>query len=66
MKTKKRAVALVKRLDNSKSGKWFDLVAAALREAENDILAKASERLEGMEAVSPAEAAAIVRELMHK
>jgi hypothetical protein len=66
VKTKKRADALVKRLDNSKSGKWFDLVAAALREAENDILAKASERLEAMAAVSPAEAAAIVRELMHK
>ncbi len=66
MKTKKRADALVKRLEGSKSGLWLDLIAAALREVENNILAKASERLEAKEAVSPAEAVAIVRELMHK
>jgi hypothetical protein len=66
VKTKKRADALLKRLESSKSGRWLDLIAAALRETENKILAKASERLESKEAVSPAEAAAIVRELMHK
>jgi hypothetical protein len=66
VKTKKRADALLKRLEGSKSGRWHDLIAAALRETENKILAKASERLEAKEALSPAEAAAIVRELMHK
>ena len=66
MKTKKRADALLKRLEGSKSGRWLDLIAATIREAENKILAEASERLEAKESLSPAEAAAMVRELMHK
>ena len=66
MKTKKRADALLKRLEGSKSGRWLDLIATTIREAENKILAEASERLEAKESLSPAEAAAIVRELMHK
>jgi len=66
VKTKKRADALLKRLEDSKSARWHDLIAAALRETENNILARASERLEAKEEVSPAQAAAIVRELMHK
>lgn len=66
MKTKKRADALLKRLEGSKSGRWLDLIATTIREAENKILAEASERLEAKESLSPAEAAAMVRELMHK
>ena len=66
VKTKKRADALLKRLEDSKSGRWHDLIVTSLRESENDILARASERLEAKKALSPAEAAAIVRELMHK
>ena len=66
MKTKKRADALLKRLEGSKSDRWLDLIATTIREAENKILAEASERLEAKESLSPAEAAAMVRELMHK
>ena len=66
MKAKKQATALLKRLETSKSNRWFDLIVTAIREAENNILAEVSERLEAKETVSPAEAAAIVRELMHK
>jgi len=39
---------------------------AAIRDAENDIMARVSERLESEpDPLSPASAAAIVRELMH-
>ena len=57
MKTKKRADILVRKLECSKPGRWFDFIARP---------SEASERLEAAEAVSPAEAAVIIRELMHK
>jgi len=42
------------------------LIEAAIRDAENDIMARISERLESEpDPLSPASAAAIVRELMH-
>jgi hypothetical protein len=42
------------------------LIEAAIRDAENDIMARISERLESeLDPLSPATAAAIVRELMH-
>jgi hypothetical protein len=42
------------------------LIEAAIRDAENDIMAHISERLESEpDPLSPASAAAIVRELMH-
>jgi hypothetical protein len=67
MTTEERANALVKRLDRSNLSEWPDIVASAIREAENNILAQASERLEGEDTqLTPAGAAALVRELMHK
>jgi hypothetical protein len=50
MTTEERAEALVKRLDRSNLSEWPDIVASAIREAENNILAQASERLEGEDA----------------
>jgi hypothetical protein len=41
-------------------------IEATIRDAENDIMARISERLESeLDPLSPATAAAIVRELMH-
>ena len=55
MTAEERANALVKRLDRSNLSEWPDIVASAIREAENNILAQASERLEGEDAqLSPA------------
>ena len=55
MTTEERAEALVKRLDRSNLSEWPDIVASAIRGAENNILAQASERLEGEDAqLSPA------------
>jgi hypothetical protein len=50
MTTEERVNALVKRLDRSNLSEWPDIVASAIREAENNILAQASERLEGEDA----------------
>jgi hypothetical protein len=62
-----RANALVKGLDRSNLSEWPHIVASAIRKAENNILAQASERLEGEDAqLSPAGPAALVRQLMHK
>ena len=42
------------------------VIEAAIRDAENDILARVSERLEShSDPLNPASAAAIARELMH-
>jgi predicted NBD/HSP70 family sugar kinase len=42
------------------------VIEAAIRDAENDIIARVSERLESQpELLTPASAAAIARELMH-
>jgi hypothetical protein len=66
MTPQERANALVEKLDDSTLGEWPDLMEAAIRDAENDIIARVSEKLERQpDPLSPASAAAIARELMH-
>jgi hypothetical protein len=53
-------------LTRSQSAGWPALIEAVIRDAENDILARVSERLESQsEPLSPASAVAIACELMH-
>jgi hypothetical protein len=66
MTPKDRAKALLEQLDKIAVRRRTALIEAAIRDAENDIIARVSERLESQsKPVSPASAAAIARELMH-
>jgi hypothetical protein len=66
MTPKERAKALVAQLQKLTSRSRPAVIEAAIRDAENDIMARISERLESeLDPLSPATAAAIVRELMH-
>jgi hypothetical protein len=62
MKPKQRAKATAAQLDKSDRQKWPALIEAAIRDAENDIIARLSEKLESQaDPLSPSSAAAIVR-----
>lgn len=64
MKPKQRAKATAAQLDKSDRRKWPALIEAAIRDAENDIIARLSEKLESQtDPLSPPSAAAIVREM---
>jgi hypothetical protein len=64
MKPKQRAKATAAQLDKSDRRKWPALIEAAIRDAENDIIARLSEKLESQaDPLSPSSAAAIVREM---
>jgi hypothetical protein len=64
MKPKQRAKAIAEQLDKSDKHKWPALIEAAIRDTENDIIARLSETLESQsDPMSPSSAAAIVREL---
>jgi hypothetical protein len=66
MKPKRRAKAIAEQLEKSDRRKWPALIEAAIRDAENDIIAHLSEKLESQpDPLSPPSAAAIVRE-MHR
>jgi hypothetical protein len=66
MKPKQRAKAISEQLDKSDRRKWPALIEATIRDAENDIIARLSEKFESQtEPLSPPSAAAIVRE-MHR
>jgi hypothetical protein len=66
MKPKQRAKAIAEQLEKSDRRKWPALIEAAIRDAENDIIARLSEKLESQpDPLSPPSAAAIVRE-MHR
>ena len=64
MKPKQRAKAIAEQLDKSDRRKWPALIEATIRDAENDIIARLSEKLESqIDPLSPSSAAAIVREM---
>jgi hypothetical protein len=66
MTPKDRAKLLGQQLQKAALRSRTGLIEAAIRDAENDIMARISERLESeLDPLSPATAAAIVRELMH-
>jgi hypothetical protein len=66
MTPKERAKVLGQQLHKAALRSRTALIEAAIRDAENDIMARISERLESeLDPLSPASAAAIVRELMH-
>jgi hypothetical protein len=66
MKPKQRAKATAAQLDKSDRREWPALIEAAIRDAENDIIARLSEKLESQtDPLSPTSAAAIARE-MHR
>jgi hypothetical protein len=66
MTPKDRAKALVAQLDKVAVRSRAALIEAAIRDAENKIIARVSERLESQsKPLTPASAAAIARELMH-
>jgi len=66
MTPKERAKVLSQQLHKAALRSRTALIEAAIRDAENDIMARISERLESEpDPLSPASAAAIVRELMH-
>ena len=63
---KERAMVLGQQLQKAALRSRTALIEAAIRDAENDIMARISERLESeLDPLSAATAAAIVRELMH-
>jgi truncated hemoglobin YjbI len=67
MKPKERARAVAEKLDKSERRRWVALIEAAIRDAERDTFARVSEKLESQsDPMSPASAAAVVRELMHR
>jgi hypothetical protein len=67
MKPKERARAIAEQLDKSERRRWVALIEAAIRDAERNTFARVSEKLESQsDPMSPASAAAIVRELMHR
>jgi hypothetical protein len=66
MTPKERAKIIVQQLPKAALRSRTALIEAAIRDAENDILARVSERLESQsDPLTPASAAAIARELMH-
>ena len=66
MKPKQRAKAIAEQLEKSDSRQWPALIEAAIRDAENAIIARLSEKLESQpDPLSPPSAAAIIRE-MHR
>jgi truncated hemoglobin YjbI len=67
MKPKERARAVAEKLDKSERRRWVALIEAAIRDVERDTFARVSEKLESQsDRMSPASAAAVVRELMHR
>jgi hypothetical protein len=63
---KERTKLLIEQIDKVTLRRRAALIEAAIRDAENDILARVSERLERQsDPVTPASAASIARELMH-
>jgi hypothetical protein len=67
MTPKERAEALATQLQKLTPRSRPAAIEAAIRDAENEILARVSERLESQpdDPLTPASAAAIARELMH-
>jgi hypothetical protein len=66
MTPKERAKIIVQHLHKTALRSRTALIESAIRDAEKDILARVSERLESQtDPLSPASAAAIARELMH-
>jgi hypothetical protein len=66
MTPKERAKIIVQQLHKAALRSRTALIEAAVRDAENDIIARVSERLESQpDPITPASAAAIARELMH-
>jgi hypothetical protein len=66
MTLKERATALVGQLQKLTTRSRPAVIEAVIRDAENDIMARISERLESEpDPLTPASAAAIVREMMH-
>jgi hypothetical protein len=66
MTPKERTEVLVAQLQKLTLRSRPTAIEAAIRDAENDILARVSERLESQPGpLTPASAAAIARELMH-
>jgi hypothetical protein len=64
MKPKQRAKAIAEQLEKLERRNWSALIEAAIRNAENDIIARLSEKFESQtEPLSPPSAAAIVREM---
>ncbi len=64
MKPKQRAKAIAEQLDKSDRRKWPALIEAAIRDAQNDIIARLSEKFESQtDPLSPPSAAAVVREM---
>ena len=64
MKPKQRAKAIAEQLKKLERRNWSALIEAAIRDAENDIIARLSEKFESQtEPLSPPSAAAIVREM---
>jgi hypothetical protein len=65
MTPNERAIALADQLKKLTVRSRPSVIEAAIRDAENDILALVSERLESeLDPLTPASAAAIVRQLM--
>jgi hypothetical protein len=63
---KERTKLLIEQIDKVTLRRRAALIEAAIRDAENDILARVSERLERQsDPVTSASAASIARELMH-
>jgi hypothetical protein len=66
MTPKERTKALVAQLQKLTLRSRSTAIETAIRDAENDIIARVSERLESQpDPLTPASAAAIARELMH-
>jgi hypothetical protein len=64
MKPKQRAKATAAELDKSDRRKWSALIESAIRDAENDIIARLSEKFESQtDPLSLPSAAALVREM---
>ena len=60
MKPKQRAKAIAEQLEKLERRNWSALIEAAIRDAENDIIARLSEKFESQtEPLSPPSAAAI-------
>jgi hypothetical protein len=64
MKLKQRAKAIAEQLEKLERRKWPALIETTIRDAENDIIARLSEKFESQtESLSPPSAAAVVREM---
>jgi hypothetical protein len=66
MTPKERTKLIVQQLHKAALRGRTAIIEAAIRDAENDIIARVSERLESQpDPLTPASAAAIARELIH-